>query len=94
MFWQSGELNYKLPNDEQKQKVLRQIEEHFAKFEIFKLDGISVRSPEWQLNARFSNTEPVVRVAAESFVSAADLDQLLAEIERIIMALGGTKHLR
>lgn len=35
VFWQSGELNYKLPNDEQKQKVLRQIEETFRKVRNF-----------------------------------------------------------
>jgi phosphomannomutase len=92
--WQSGELNYKLPTDEQKQKVLRQIEDRYARFEIFKLDGISVKSPEWQLNVRFSNTEPVVRVVAESFVSQANLDHLLAEVEQMITALGGEKNLR
>jgi len=93
VYWQSGEINFKMPGEEQKQKVLAQIESQFSKFEIFKLDGTSVTSPDWQFNVRFSNTEPVVRVAVESFVSAAELDKLLAQVEGIIMSLGGTKSM-
>jgi phosphomannomutase len=93
-FWQSGEINYKLQSVGQKDEILRQIESKFAQYEMFKLDGVSVKSPNWQMNVRFSNTEPVVRVVAESFVSQADLDQLLASIEEIINGLGGARYLR
>jgi len=37
------------------------------------LDGITVDYPEWWFNARFSNTEPLVRIVVE-----ADTQELMA----------------
>jgi phosphomannomutase len=93
-YYQSGEINYRLPTEEKKRQVLENIERHFQKYSQFKLDGLSVKSDHWYFNVRFSNTEPVVRLAVESFVSAADQEQLLAEVEAMILSLGGVRLAR
>lgn len=93
-YWQSGEINYRMPTDEKKQQVLPKIAEKFQGNEMFRLDGLSVRSKHWQFNVRFSNTEPVVRLTAESFTSRQDLDQLVHNVESVILALDGARQAR
>jgi len=93
-YWQSGELNYRLPTDDRKQQVLAAIEETFRDQHIFKLDGVTVKADSWHFNVRLSNTEPVVRLAAESMMNLEDLQQLLKKIEAIITGLGGTRQAR
>jgi len=93
-YWQSGEINYRLPSDELKEEVLRAIERDFNDRPMFKLDGVSVEASDWHFNVRLSNTEPVVRVTAESLKSEAELRALLSGIERLILRLGGSRQLR
>lgn len=90
-YWQSGELNYRLPGEDKKKQLMQELEEYFSQYKIFKLDGISGKTNECQFNVRFSNTEPLVRVAAESFVSEQNLKDLLGKLEGMIVKLGGAK---
>jgi len=67
-----GELNYKLAEGKDKQKVMDAIQKYFTDNkkklnikEIFNLDGVSVVADMYWFNVRPSNTEPVLRLRAE-----------------------------
>ncbi len=90
-FWHSGEINYRLPSQPEMQKVLSRVEEQYAGEPMFKLDGVLVESQRRWFNVRLSNTEPVIRVTAESLVSREDLQSLLREIEALITQCGGSR---
>jgi phosphomannomutase len=87
----SGEINFRLPNQHAMQEVLNDVEQRYSEHRIFKLDGVSVQADSWWLNVRLSNTEPVVRLTAESLVSFEKMQELVAEIEEIIFASGGMR---
>jgi phosphomannomutase len=93
-YWQSGEINFRMPSDEQKQQVIARVEEKFQGKEQFKLDGLSVIDKKWQFNVRFSNTEPVVRLTAESFEGGSQMQKLVHEVESVITGLGGIRLTR
>lgn len=61
----SGELNYKVSDCDE---VLQYIENYFLSDEPIKekLDGLTLIFPEWRLNIRASNTEPLLRLNIES----------------------------
>jgi phosphomannomutase len=71
-YFLSGEINTEV--DDQQAKM-REIEEHYSDAEISKLDGISVRYPDWHLNVRPSNTEPLLRLNLESLLSREHMEQ-------------------
>lgn len=47
-------------------KILERIKEHYKDEEISELDGVTVRSKDWWLNVRPSNTEPLLRINIET----------------------------
>jgi phosphomannomutase len=87
----SGEINFRLPNQQAMQEVLDEVEQRYADYRVFKLDGVSVQADSWWLNVRLSNTEPVVRLTAESTVSSDKLNELVSDVEEIILAGGGVR---
>jgi phosphomannomutase len=60
--FRSGEINTKVADADAK---VRAIQAHFKDAEIDHLDGVTVEYPDWWLNVRKSNTEPLLRLNVE-----------------------------
>ncbi len=60
--FRSGEINSHVKDIPGK---LAQLQEHYADAEIDNLDGITIQYPDWWLNVRPSNTEPLLRLNVE-----------------------------
>jgi phosphomannomutase len=89
-YYHSGEINFRLPNQQAMQEVLNAVEQKYSDYHVFKLDGVSVEGDSWWLNVRLSNTEPVVRLTAESFVSLDKMHEIVSEVEETVRDKGGT----
>jgi phosphomannomutase len=89
-YYHSGEINFRLPDHQAMQEVLDAVQQKYSDHRIFKLDGVSVEGDSWWLNVRLSNTEPVVRLTAESFVSRDKMQEIVSEVEEIVRSKGGT----
>ena len=70
-YFRSGEINFEV-ND--KDDVLKRIEDLFSEGKISKIDGLSIEFEDFWFNVRASNTEPLLRVNME-----ADSEKLLKE---------------
>ncbi|MGB0412675.1 MAG: phosphomannomutase [Pikeienuella sp.] len=81
----SGEINFKI---EDKVGAIAAIEaEYLPKADaVTRIDGVSLTYPEWRVNVRSSNTEPVLRLNVETRGDAALLAEKVAEITAIIEA--------
>ncbi len=79
----SGELNYKVDNVAD---VLQRVQHHFAaqKPQTDTTDGISLEFPDWRLNLRASNTEPLLRLNIETRSNPQLLAEKTAELQRLI----------
>jgi phosphomannomutase len=76
----SGEINFEVAN---KDKVIEVVANEFTDGEQDRLDGLTINYPDWWLNLRPSNTEPLLRLNIE----AKDSDTMkakLAEVSEII----------
>ena len=62
-YYSSGEINSKVADPA---SVLARIREKYADGNLFQLDGISSEYPDWWLNVRSSNTEPLIRLIVEA----------------------------
>ena len=62
-YFSSGEINSKVADPS---SVLARIREKYADGNLFQLDGISSEYPDWWLNVRSSNTEPLIRLIVEA----------------------------
>ncbi|MEO1549183.1 MAG: phosphomannomutase [Pseudomonadota bacterium] len=87
-FPSSGEINFRLAD------AKAAIADVVAQFEGTAVtrddtDGISLEFPNWRFNLRSSNTEPVVRLNAESRGDRALLDQKVAQISAILETHAG-----
>jgi phosphomannomutase len=80
-YFLSGELNTTVTDVALK---LQELKEHFrALGELSHLDGLSVTAPEWHMNVRPSNTEPLLRLNVEALdpaLMARRRDEALAVI--------------
>ena len=72
----SGEKNFRVADQD---ASLEALVAAFPDAEVTRLDGVTVRTPAFWFNARKSNTEPLVRVNAESDV-AGDLEAGMATV--------------
>jgi len=82
-FPSSGEINFHL--DDPKAAIARVRAAHEpAAQSVDETDGISLDMGDWRFNLRSSNTEPVVRLNAESRGDAAVLAQGVAAIEALL----------
>jgi phosphomannomutase len=79
----SGEINSEVGDPQAK---MQEIAAAHAGADVTWLDGVSIDYPDWHMNVRPSNTEPLLRLNLESLVSAADMeakrDEALALIRR------------
>jgi len=60
--FRSGEINSRVHDIPQK---MAELEAHFQDAQIDHLDGVTVQYPDWWLNVRPSNTEPLLRLNVE-----------------------------
>jgi phosphomannomutase len=66
--FRSGEINSRVKDIPAK---LAELETHYADGEIDHLDGLTIGYPDWWLNVRPSNTEPLLRLNVEGDTVAA-----------------------
>ena len=86
-FPSSGEINFVLDDAD---AALARIEAAYGPgAEIDRLDGLSLAFPDWRLNLRKSNTEPVLRLNVETRADRALLERRVAELAGLIGAPGG-----
>ncbi|MCA8924662.1 MAG: phosphomannomutase/phosphoglucomutase [Planctomycetes bacterium] len=78
--FRSGERNFEVPD---KDASLEQLVAAFSGAEVSRLDGVTIRTPNFWFNARKSNTEPLLRVNAESG-SAEGLETGFAQITDLL----------
>jgi phosphomannomutase/phosphomannomutase/phosphoglucomutase len=81
----SGEINYTVTDTNE---AMYQVEKHFSAShpKIDRTDGLSLEFPEWRINLRASNTEPLLRLNVESRQDGELVQLRVSEIERIIQA--------
>jgi phosphomannomutase len=77
----SGEINFEV---EDKDGALARLERAFPGAQVSKLDGVTVRLPDFWFNARKSNTEPLLRLNIE-----ASTEKTLAEARARIESMLG-----
>lgn len=64
--YESGEFNFVLTADVDNKKLLQDFAEEYKNGKISWLDGVAIDFPDWRLNIRTSNTEPLLRLNVES----------------------------
>jgi len=88
----SGEINIPLPITNQYEytnlqfKILEMLKNKYRDGEQSFLDGITVEYPSWWFNARFSNTESLVRIVVEANTEELmriKKDELVSEIKKV-----------
>lgn len=79
----SGEINYRVENVK---AVLERIKSAFESdaLSIDYTDGLSIDMPEWRLNVRTSNTEPLLRLNIESRGNSDLVWEKVSEVEHLI----------
>jgi len=79
----SGEINSEVADQQAK---IEEISARYADARQSRLDGISVDYEDWHFNVRPSNTEPLLRLCLESFVSPEDMARRRDEVLALIRA--------
>ncbi len=80
LYTKAPELNLKVAD---KDKVLAAVKARYADAQVDELDGVTVSYPDWWVNVRPSNTEPLLRVTVEA-KDGALLQQKQEEIKRLV----------
>lgn len=89
---ESGEYNFELHDASSTQSLLDSIEKTYSQGTVSKLDGISIDYPDWRVNIRTSNTEPLLRINVEG-TSKEIVDNMLKELTDMVIKHGATaKH--
>lgn len=81
-YFATGEINFKV---EDKQGMIKKLEQIFSDGEIDFLDGITVQYSDWWFNVRPSNTEPYLRLVLE-----AKSEELMEEKRELLLSYLGT----
>ncbi|HEU5005141.1 MAG TPA: phosphomannomutase/phosphoglucomutase [Candidatus Saccharimonadales bacterium] len=77
----SGEINFEIANP---QKIITVIEHELGTgAKIDRTDGVVIETKDWRMSVRSSNTEPLMRLNAESR-SQDKLDRLIERVQEII----------
>ncbi len=79
-YMESGEINFEVPN---KDAVIKNIAKLFPDGKQDDLDGLTVNYPDWWLNVRPSNNEPLLRLNVEA-KSQFKVDEVVAQVEALI----------
>ena len=91
-YFNSGEINIPLPITNQHEytnlqiNILENLKNKYSDGKQSFLDGITVNYPSWWFNARFSNTESLVRVVVEANTEELmriKKDELVSEIKKV-----------
>lgn len=79
----SGEINFTVTGATQ---ALDKIESHYQHLAptIDRTDGLSMEFPEWRMNLRASNTEPLLRLNIETRSDQVLLDTLIEEVSLLL----------
>jgi phosphomannomutase len=56
--------------------------EHYNDAGISTMDGVSIFYPDWKLNARASNTEPLLRLNVEC-IGTNKLEEKISEVRKV-----------
>ena len=87
-FPSSGEINFRVPDVA---AAVAAIETRYADgADVDRLDGLSLAFPNWRMNLRASNTEPLLRLNLETRGDRALLASKRAEVAAELRALGGS----
>ncbi|MCX6349679.1 MAG: phosphomannomutase/phosphoglucomutase, partial [Candidatus Aureabacteria bacterium] len=62
-YFATGEINFEVKDKDAK---IEDLAREFSDGEVYFLDGVSVRYPDWWFNVRQSNTEPLLRLNLEA----------------------------
>lgn len=81
-YFATGEINFKVDD---KQGMIRKLEQEFSDGEIDFLDGITVQYSDWWFNVRPSNTEPYLRLVLE-----AKTGELMEKKKALLLSYLGT----
>lgn len=83
----SGELNYRVPDAP---AAVAAVEARYAPgaLALDRTDGLSIEWPEWRLNLRSSNTEPLLRLNVEARGSQALMRERTAEVLALLATHG------
>jgi len=82
--YESGEFNFVLPEGLDSKKILQEVAEEYKDGKVSWLDGVAVDFPDWRLNIRTSNTEPLLRLNVESDDVKKTEEKLKILTERIL----------
>jgi phosphomannomutase len=82
------EMNFVVPSKDSVQAILTQLESEYKDATVEKIDGVTVVTPEWRVNIRTSNTEPLLRLNVEGD-SLDIVNSKYAEMSQLIEAQGG-----
>jgi len=82
----SGEINYRVDDA---RAAMERVRAHFAPLgpKVEEVDGISLDFPDWRLNLRASNTEPLLRLNIETRGDEDMVRQYLAETQALIQSV-------
>jgi phosphomannomutase/phosphoglucomutase len=83
----SGEINYRVHNVPQ---TIERVLQHYQPQHpiIDRTDGVSIEFPDWRLNLRGSNTEPLLRLNVESRGDSPAVLRHVRNIEALIRGAG------
>lgn len=81
-YFHSGEINSEV---EDKDKVIAVLKEKYSDGKISEMDGVKIEYPDWWLNVRPSNTEPVLRLNLEANTKEM-MEEKRDEVLKIIQA--------
>lgn len=82
-FPSSGEINFRVPDPA---AVILRVEAALTGGVVDRLDGLSISFPDWRVNLRASNTEPLLRLNVETRGDPEGLSRRVAEVTRLIEA--------
>lgn len=81
--YESGELNFKVTNAPE---ILEALKQKYPDGELQTMDGVSITYPNWRVNVRTSNTEPLLRLNLESY-DEATMKEKFEEVKSLIQSL-------
>jgi len=82
-YWHSGEINFRLKNDAEKEKKLKTLAKKYRGGKISWFDGLLTEFPDFWFNVRPSNTEPLLRLVLEAR-SKGLMEKKVKEISSIL----------
>lgn len=79
----SGEHNFNMGNGVNFETVKEKLKREFSQAEFSELDGLSVIYPDWKVNVRMSNTEPLLRINVEC-IGKDEIQQKMTRIRQVL----------